>query len=610
MGNPTNEAASWNALEHRSTRKNGKKTLVAAVLALICWAVWFKWNLFDRALMACRSTQDASGGIKWRTCGDNIECGRLEVPLDYFNESAGTASLALARYLATNKTARLGTLLTNPGGPGGSGVNFIHRASQKISELLDGRYDIVSWDPRGINGTTPRVDCFDSQTEQDIFFANTHQEILPEARNLSDPIDLAVFKSQLRSADARNEVYAKLCIKNSGDALKHVGTATVVRDLDRIYRVLEGDQKAINFWGFSYGTAVGSYLVNMFPDRVGHVVIDGVVDPDMWANMNAHKWFKYDFVDTEKDLNNFYTACAEAGSERCALASNSSTAKSISKDVDKLIEKIYDHPLPVPHVSRPGILTSSMIRGLIFTYLYRPRDWPELASVLSSAIKGDGAPILEKVIQKVEFNTTIPAKTAAAIHAVTCVDTPSFDGVDKDAAFEDLVDEIVIAWKDVSPHFGSIEIDMCHHWSVRETERFTGPFNHTLSNEILIIGNTADPITPLANAKSVNNMLGDSSRLIIQDGSGHCSLAMASLCTAKALKGYFLEGKLPPNGLICPTDEKLFPPPPANASDTMVWLQEMQETLSEEDLKLLDNIKELGQDLAPFVSSFKRGMRI
>ena len=131
--------------------------------------------------------------------------------------------------------------------------------------------------------------------KQDVFLANTHQEILPDSRNLSDPIDLAVYTSGLRLADARNEALAQLCLEVSGEALKHVGTATVVRDLERIHRTLEGDDAPINFWGFSYGTIVGSYLVNMyvlivdcngdgliidnirFPDRVGRVAIDGVV---------------------------------------------------------------------------------------------------------------------------------------------------------------------------------------------------------------------------------------------------------------------------------------------------------------------------------------------
>ena len=113
------------------------------------------------------------------------------------------------------------------------------------------------------NYRRPRVECFASQTEQDIAYANTHEEILPDGRNLSDPYDLASFKAAIKLADARNEAFVRLCHERSGEALRHVGTATVVRDLERIYSELEGEGKLINFWGFSYGTVVGSYLVNM-----------------------------------------------------------------------------------------------------------------------------------------------------------------------------------------------------------------------------------------------------------------------------------------------------------------------------------------------------------
>lgn len=116
--------------------------------------------------------------------------------------------------------------------------------------------------PDGLK-TRPRVECFASETEQDIAFANTHEEILPDSRNLSDPLDFAAFREGVKIADARNKVFAELCYERSGEALKHVGTATVVRDLVRLYDVLEGEGKPVNFWGFSYGTAVGSYLVNM-----------------------------------------------------------------------------------------------------------------------------------------------------------------------------------------------------------------------------------------------------------------------------------------------------------------------------------------------------------
>lgn len=128
----------------------------------------------------------------------------------------------------------------------------------------------------------------------------------------------------------------------------------------------------------------------------------------------------------------------------------------------------------------------------MFTNLYAPRNWPYLASNLAAAIKGDGEPILNAVLDEIELDKKVPARTSSAINAVTCVDTPSFEGITKDDAFEDIVNEIIISEQETSRHFSAIQFDTCQHWTVRETERFTGPFNSTLNSQILIIGNTAD----------------------------------------------------------------------------------------------------------------------
>ncbi|KAG8734352.1 hypothetical protein FRC12_018549, partial [Ceratobasidium sp. 428] len=259
----------------------------------------------------------------------------------------------------------------------------------------------------------------------------------------------------------------------------------------------------------------------MFPHRVGNVAIDGVVDPVLWATTGAYEWGKWDLVDTERAYSNFLKACADVGPSRCALSINeTSTAPAIRKAVEKLLSDLYERPLPVPHGEQPYILTSGMVRGWIFANMYRPRGWATLAEQLSAAIRGNGAPIADVVMNTVELNTTVKAQTALAIEAVTCVDGPDLRDVDPHKAVEAIVEENVATYEKVSTYFAGIEVSMCHHWKPREAERFVGPFNHTtLANDILVIGNTADPITPVVNARSVNRML-PQSRLIVQDGSG------------------------------------------------------------------------------------------
>lgn len=585
-------------------KRNRRKVLTGRLL-LTATALWSVWRIHHFSCQSTRVPIPHTDKIEWSSCGDGYECGRLLVPLDYQNKTPGHANLAVGRLLAKNTTARLGSLFVNPGGPGGSGLSFLYRAGPALAELLDGRYDIVSWDPRGINGTTPGVDCYASQTAQDIAFSHTNTDVGFEARNLSDPIDRAVYTQQIRKTDAENAVIAELCLNRTGEALRHVGTATVVRDLELLSSVIEGPEKPVNFWGFSYGTVVGSYFVNMFPHRVGNVVIDGVVDPELWATTSAYEWGKWDLVDTEKAYTNFLEACEDVGPTRCALNTNkTSTAPAIRKAVDKFINDLYERPLPVPLGEQPYILTSGMVRGLMFTNMYRPRGWSSLAERIAAAMRGNGAPITDLVLNTIELNTTKKAQTALAIEAVTCVDGPPLADVDPRKAIEAVVEENVLTYESVSTHFAGIEVSMCHHWKPRESERFVGPFNHTtLANEILIIGNTADPITPVVNARSVNRML-PQSRLVVQDGSGHCSLAMASPCTGRAIRGYFLDGVLPPNGIVCDTVERLFPEPTAPA-EAKAWLNP-EASLSEADTRLAETLRNLGQAMEPFVGLHKK----
>jgi hypothetical protein len=125
--------------------------------------------------------------------------------------------------------------------------------------------------------------------------------------------------------------------------------------------------------------------------------------------------------------------------------------------------------------------------------MYRPREWQKLASNLAAAFAGDGVPIVQHFLERVELNTSVTAKTSAAIHAVTCVDTPPFsEDLDPRELLDDIIYEMTVAQRHTSRHFSSLDIELCHHWRAREGERFTGPFNNTLKNKMLVIGNTAD----------------------------------------------------------------------------------------------------------------------
>ncbi|KZO93675.1 alpha/beta-hydrolase [Calocera viscosa TUFC12733] len=552
--------------------------------------------------------REAKGPIDWVKCDDVIECGRLEVPLDYFNPEAGVASLALAKYPATNKVEkRLGTLFVNPGGPGGSGVNFVYRTGRNISELLDGRYDIVSWDPRGINGTTPRIECFATQTEQDIYYAHSAQEAGLYLANASDPSERASFVDQVKLEDARNRALVELCVNRTGrEALSHVGTSTVVRDLERLSSVLEGESTPVNFWGFSYGTIVGSYFVNMFPERVGRVAIDGVVDPVQWSHSHPVTWSKDHFVSAEDVFTGFLDACTQAGPERCPIAPSSNNSLELRRQIDDIFSQLAEAPLPVPNAKRPGALTAGQLRQIMFIYMSKPRTWPEFASMLHSLMAGDGVPLLNVVQVDIELNPTISARTTFAVHAIECADAAPYTEEESEGWLDEAMWSIEEGLK-TSRRFGALTArNICPVWPVREADFFAGPFNHSLANDILVIGNTYDPATPLTYAKIVHSLIKQST-LVQHDGYGHCSLAMISLCTARIIRDYFLNGTVPAQSeVFCPVSEPLFPTP-ATARDVSLWAT--NEPVSTEDVWLLKILQGLGADFEEFGVGRGSGLR-
>ncbi|CAE6500443.1 unnamed protein product [Rhizoctonia solani] len=521
-----------------------------------------------------------SSGFNWGDCGSEApssrECSRFEVPLDWANESAGKASLAVARYKAT-KQPKLGTLFMNPGGPGGSGVdNMLGAAAEIISEIAGGQYDIVSWDPRGIGLTVPRAACFKTGTEENAFWEGTIPRAGLEARgNFTDQYDLDQFYEQVDEVDLLLGELGKRCVAYSPDTFQYIGSAAAVRDMVAMHDALEGSNKPIDYWGLSYGTVIGIYFVNMFPDRVGRVVLDGVVDPEYWANRPAHEMWGVKPESTDEALTGFVEACATAGPSGCALATKGATGDSIRQLLRSLIDAAYDYKRAVGKTAEIG---SATIRMLLYKGMYTPTKWPELAdqgaqlvavaqnlSLLSNSTHIKRllrAPLFDIDRRQSTTNVTTNRDPAPdyAFQGVTCADAIDAGNITTKNVF----DFLVKVTREVSPMFGPLFNDgglYCHRWPVRAVERYTGPWNKKLANPILVIGNEADPVTPYKSAKKVADALGESAILIEQDDYGHLSLAMHSTCTNSALQDYFLRNKLPSQDKLCGTNQVLFPGP-------------------------------------------------
>ncbi|KAI0672369.1 TAP-like protein-domain-containing protein [Trametes maxima] len=532
--------------------------------------------------LANANTKHWVGELKWWPCTDQhtapgAECGYAIVPLDYFNTSVGVAKIALGRYKATGPN-RKGSVFLNPGGPGGPGKRLATAAGPSFQRLVGEEYDMIGFDPRGIGETEPQTRCFSSPEAHAAFIQSTVIERgYDVGPNLTDPLNRSHLIELQRDADALWRTQFEICAHTMGDQLKYMGTSTVARDIAFITSLLEGDDAPINFYGLSYGTVIGQYLVNMFPDRVGRVVIDGVVDAIAWATEPSYKWERYWQVSTDTAYEMFFADCAKAGPAQCALAKDNEGAADILSRVENFLTKLYYSPLAVPKATTPGILTNGRARLFLLGALESPTSWPGAAKAFARAMAGDGTAVLN-TLQSGQFLRDLERS------AVSCNDNKPFPAPTP----EEVIDEQLYALEHVSRFALAVVVSEpdagCQFWPVTPPERFLGPWNSTLRNPVLIISNTADPATPLANGKLVDETLGNSSRLLVQDSPGHCSLALPSICTVKALRAFFANGLLPAEGTICGVDASPFPQTGVTAA-----------TLSAADAVILESVRHAAQ---------------
>ncbi|KAJ7624802.1 hypothetical protein FB45DRAFT_924242 [Roridomyces roridus] len=584
------------APKRASTLKKGIVT--AAVIVLLYGAHTYRTHCGSRGTQQ-RSGREI-GSVEWAPasqCAPGTQCGSVIVPKDYFDLSAGTASIAIARFPAT-KFPKKGTVFLNPGGPGGSGTRL---AAPEFANIIGDDWDLLGFDPRGINNTSPQVKCFDSNSDYNFFVANTVLQqgfTVSSSANLSDPKLEAELVQQSREFLALKKSQGELCAKNMGEELRYMGTATVVRDMDFMAKIFDGEQGKINYWGASYGSILGAYLVNMLPERAGFVVIDGIADPVNWSTEPSHKWPANWLASTEKTYRFYLETCSRAGPDACPIAAyQGEPYEDMMARLESFFDRLAVTPLPVPFAIRPGYLTSGAARALLLMYLERPPQWSDSALAFGQAMAGNGTLLFNKLATPRLPPSLTPEYDLVRL-GVTCSDSPPPASPKEVPTPEDLAAEFIRTMQEVSPHFGaSVSVGEpdggCQYWPFagKGPERFVGPWNASLEWPMLIVSNTMDPITPIQSGMRINSLMPESSRIIIQDGPGHCSTAIPTLCTVKLVRGYYA-GTLPENGTMCDIEEyPFFPDRDADVSATANL------GLSAEDARLMRSVRAVGEIL-------------
>lgn len=511
----------------RAGRRQPCSVALAAILAVVLFAAACSGD--SDAAPAPAGEAVAASEITWTSCGERLECATVPVPLDWGDPDGETIDLAVIRHPASNPEERIGTIMTNPGGPGDTGVGFVRDAGDELDAWGEGRFDWVGWDPRGTYASTP-VECFESDAEAAEFWDGA---TIP-----STPAESDAFAERMTDL-------AQRCGEVMGPVLSHISTTDTVRDMDRL-RELMGEE-TITYAGFSYGTVIGQVYANMFPERVRAMMLDGVVDPVAYTT-DAETMVTGGAVTANQVFQQFLATCDDAGPERCALAGHGETA---AQRVARLFEQAKQGPIPAPN-AEAGELLYSDLQATAFAPLRDPTLWSDYAQQLNEAVEGDPSALATAAAE-----TRTPAAWAEATKsaAISCLDAPASESV---AGWPTVMGNM----EGLNPITGSLTgwwlwAPCAADWPAKSDDRFTGPWDRKTEVPILLIGTRHDPNTAYQNAVRSQQLLGNAV-LLTHDGYGHLSFKDQSQCVEEARVRYLVDLETPAPGTVCAADQKPF----------------------------------------------------
>ncbi|GKZ30090.1 hypothetical protein AbraIFM66950_007784 [Aspergillus brasiliensis] len=546
----------------------------------------------------------------YHSCFDDTECARLSLPMNWNRTDGEGSKIALAVIRLPAKVpitdARYGgAILLNPGGPGGSGVSLVFRYGKAIQTIVDspespsagsasGKYfDVVSFDPRGVNNTTPNFSCFpDSATRKAWILQSEAEGLLGSSEGVFD------------TRWARYEAFGMSCnqqgatVSNDGEWIGNfMNTAPVVADMVelverlgewrereterllstasntfpaepkfdteriRLHNSWKKGEEQLLYWGFSYGTILGSTFAAMQPHRINRAVIDGVCNADDYY---AGDWLT-NLQDSDAAFDKFFEYCHAAGPSSCPFALGGGP-EDLKSRYEQLLTNLTSSPIAVPPSGNrgPEIITYSDVKSLFVQALYTPLKLFDLvARLLTELGQGNGSSFADLKYEARQWPVPPPCDSPSkqnkapgesdqeAGRSILCTDGPGLTGTTKEE-FRSYWHMLQGQSKTVGDFWAEVRMS-CVRMETRPEWRFDGKTSHPL----LFIGNTYDPVTPLRNAHTMARGF-PGSIVLEQNSVGHCTLSGPSLCTAKAVRQYFQTGELPDPGTVCQVEELPF----------------------------------------------------
>ncbi|KAK8065355.1 hypothetical protein PG997_012102 [Apiospora hydei] len=493
------------------------------------------------SLVATAAAQNGtydSSTIRWAPCPADVAapptlCGELLVPLDYTNnESNETLTLQLAKVPATTQPSR-GSVLMNFGGPGNDGRTMLGQYAPFLPLGSGGEFDLIAVDPRGTGNTIP-FSCYQNETLRRAGQATVRQDWA----NSSDATPGRLWaEAQVLANDCGN------ALANTTGSL--VGTAFTARDFMEVVDAL-GEDGMLRYWGFSYGSYLGSTLAAMFPDRIDRMVLDGIV--------NIHEWQSgievESVTDYDKTFKGFLDGCLTYP-DNCALAHASNGENVTAAALESSIYDLLDRIKLAPFALGSSIIDYSALQNLINAGLRQPPpgpSWPRSSTPSSAAPTWPGSG---------PSSRTRPWSTASAAATRPCAPrTPRPWPLQRRPRRPQPPGR-----RPRRRHYDAVRA-LAHGGPRALRGRLPGIRTR---HPILLIGNYADPVTPLASAKNASASF-EGSVVLEHKGFGHASIAQWSTCTITAARKYLLTGVLPAPGTSCEVDQPAFAPLPGNGT--------------------------------------------
>jgi pimeloyl-ACP methyl ester carboxylesterase len=447
----------------------------------------------------------------------DAECARMEAPLDYEEPEGEQASVAVVRVPARGES--MGSLVHNPGGPGGAGIvggalAFAGLAESEITE----RFDVVSFDPRGVGATLPAVDCYtDEEADAGIV-----------------PLGSQGTTVEFTEDDTR-EIMER-CAEGTGgvEALAHLGTRDTARDMD-VLRAVLGDEQ-LTYLGQSYGTRLGSVYAEQFPDRVRAMVLDGAMSPiegSFERRVNAYAGFQAAFDEM---------AAACAAQDDCPLGTDPDQA---TAEFQEIMRPLREEPVPALETE----LGFDAAVGGVIAGLYNPQSWPRIIDGITEVEEGRGDSLMQLTY---DFSLRSPdgqwPNTVEANHAINCMDeerlTPEQGGELRESTYEQA------PFMDPGVDVTGGARDGCEHWPAEPDLGF--PYAEDVEGlpDTLVVSITGDPSTPHAGGIELAQTLG--SALLTVEGSGHGIVTLGTNeCVDQAAAAYLIDLEVPEEGTTC-----------------------------------------------------------